>query len=142
MSKRFFIKAVLLGITLCAIFIVLATRLTTSSRYKRTHDKGLLLQLFNTKIKPGDTMEHVIEVLGDGDRNTSRFKTQLLNRRDNGTLDPATFPDGILETDEIIFYAALPDSYYSLHFRNGRLINYSAARYAAAAKAFSSVSEP
>lgn len=123
-----FVKS-MLGASLCvciafACCIAATIYLSPSAKYKRQKDEVSLRYLLATEVKPGHSRQQVCDLLGEGRPDDGSQLRKLLKYQAAVHFDKRLFPDGIEETDEIIFYTALPAGAYDLQFRDGRLVNF------------------
>lgn len=108
-----------------ALIVVCSGCMSAAEHYRRHKDKpSLYAVLHNTQ--PGTTREHVKSLLGE---NTYKSKSHVDGVHGLFKTNPGKFPQGLLDTDAIIFYPYDQLGLETLIFREGRLINHDPASY-------------
>ena len=103
-----------------------AADLTAGQHYQAFQD-GRSLHAVLQELKNGESKEKVSELLGiktygmDDTHRKGTFASFQMNPKD--------FPDGLKETDVILFYPFDDRGLATLIFRDGKLINHNPARY-------------
>ena len=115
-------------ITLTA-FAIACRYFSVSERYKRNGDLASLRCLLSTRIRPGDSLERVVSILGPGELDGGRALEVKLWWQSSPDFLPGKYPDGFEKNDVMIHYKAGPVLSYALQFRNGKLVNHNPEHY-------------
>ncbi len=106
--------------------LVAAQGCASASHYRAHRDSASLFKVLTRQIHNGDTIAEVERLLGAGGPATldraKRIHTFYMTRH------PKSYPDGYMDTDELIVYSADGWSHV-LQFRNGVLINHNLGFY-------------
>ena len=109
-----------------ALLATSCASMSAAEHYRKHKDGGSLRSVLRNNIQQGDTESKVTILLGK--------KTYKSDAHRNGVLGtfqlrPKEFPDGVKETDHIVFYPYDERGLIRLIFRDGNLINHDPARY-------------
>jgi hypothetical protein len=100
--------------------------LTPSQHYREYKDGAAIYAVMREEVRNGDSLDKIWELLGTNvyDSVTHRKGTQAA-----ALATPAEFPDGIRETDMVLFYPYDDRGLATLIFRDNKLINHNPERY-------------
>ncbi|MCC6797524.1 MAG: hypothetical protein IT366_20590 [Candidatus Hydrogenedentes bacterium] len=101
------------------------TACSNSDNYKRFHDGKALYGVLYNEVSNGDSKAHVETLLGPGRIATPERKTKTIDAmRKFAAKNPAGYPDGVQDDDEILQYPIGTGAYLNLAFRDGKLVNF------------------
>ena len=99
-----------------------------ASHYRAHHDTESLAAVLYEEVKPGDTLDHIQELLGPGLPPQDREKL-FAGARDLARKFPREYPGGVRTNDQWLGYPYGNGMVY-LQFRDRRLINFEPAKFA------------
>lgn len=105
--------------------VVCSGCMSAAAHYRRYKDKPSLYAVLN-KIEPGTTREHLKALLGSDTYDSTSHREGVFGLFKQ---HPGKFPQGLLETDAIVFYPYDVLGLETLIFRDDRLINHSPDKY-------------
>jgi hypothetical protein len=128
MKQAFLPVLVLVVVVGLAVITTWPSSSLEADHYRRFHDGKSLYALLNSRIRSGDSLQDVEELLGPATipiDNVEELRTEL---REDSLTQPDHFPDGVYNEDTFATYP-IGDDTVTLQLRNGFLINHQPSQY-------------
>jgi hypothetical protein len=128
MKQAFLPILVLVVVVGMAVITTWPSSSLEADHYQRFHDGKSLYALLHSRIKSGDSLQNVEELLGPATLATDNVEELRTEFRENSQTQPEHFPDGVHDEDTFAVYP-LADDKVVLQLRNGFVVNHQPSQY-------------
>ena len=115
-----------LALVLCAVAAVIGTQSCSNiESYRNRHAGESLYKALYDNVSNGESLANVQALLGPGQHLEATDREKALKAvHAFAERYPTGYPDGALDTDEIIQYPIATAAFLNLQFRDGKLVNF------------------